>query len=55
MEWLIGIYLVIGVITTIARMGKPAPLKPAWMLGKSNPIMVALFFALHSIFWPFAK
>lgn len=56
MEWLIGIYLVIGLLKTIGRMGNPNPaLKPVWMSTEGNPLRLALFFTLHTVFWPFAR
>lgn len=56
MEWLVGLYLLIGVLKTVGRMGNPIPsLKPNWMSSESNPIKVAIFFTLHTMFWPFTK
>jgi hypothetical protein len=56
MEWLVGIYLVIGVFKTLGRLANPNPaLKPIWMSAERNPLKLALFFTLHSVLWPFSK
>lgn len=56
MEWLIGIYLVIGVHKTIIRLGERNPaLKPVWMTLERNPIKIMLLFTFHVLVWPLAK
>jgi hypothetical protein len=56
MEWLIVIYLVVGVFKTINRYVNPNPaLKPLWMLLERNPIKITLLFTFHVLFWPLAK
>ena len=55
MEWLIGIYLAVGIFKTLGRMGNPNPaLKPVWMSLERNPIKIVLFFTLHVLIWPLA-
>ncbi len=55
-EWIIGIYLVIGVLKTLARLGNPNPaLKPTWMSIEKNPLKFCLYFTFHSVAWPLAR
>ncbi len=56
MEWLIGIYLAVGVFKTLGRMGNPNPgLKPVWMTVERNPIKFVLFFIFHVVAWPLVR
>lgn len=56
MEWLLGAYLVVGVIKTLGRINTPNPaMKPTWMISVKNPLIFAVLFALHAVLWPFAK
>lgn len=56
MEWLIGIYLAIGVLKTLSRLGNPNPaLKPTWMSIERNPLKIVIFFTLHVLVWPLAR
>ena len=55
MEWMIGIYLVIGVFKTLALLGNSNPaVKPVWMTTERNPVVLAVAFTLHALLWPFA-
>ncbi|MGQ0511537.1 MAG: hypothetical protein ACT4P9_13090 [Betaproteobacteria bacterium] len=56
MEWLAGIYLVVGVFKTIARLGHPNPGKrPAWLALTRNPLVRAVYFTMNVFFWPFLR
>ncbi len=56
MEWLIGIYLAIGVLKSLALFGDANPaVKPLWMLIEKNPLKLALYFTFHVILWPIAR
>ena len=56
MEWIVGIYIVVGVFKTFGRMGKPNPGdQPLWLFTERNPLMLAMFFTLNVLFWPFAR
>lgn len=56
MEWLIGIYLAIGVIKTLNRLGNSNPaLKPVWMSLERNPLKIVIYFTLHVLSWPLAR
>lgn len=56
MEWLIVIYLVVGVFKTVNRYANPNPaLKPVWMSLERNPIKITLLFTFHVLIWPLAK
>ena len=56
MEWLIGIYLVVGVIKTLALLANPNPaVKPIWMSTERNPLKLAIYFTAHAIAWPFIR
>lgn len=52
MEWLIGIYLAIGVLRTIKRMSATAPDRPIWMNLERNRIKFAALFTVHALLWP---
>ena len=53
MEWIVGIYLSIGVINTLVRYSNPNPMiKPAWMFGPQNPLVLAILFTVYTLFWP---
>jgi len=55
-EWLVAIYLIVGVFKTLRRMGNPNPaLKPAWLLGERNLLTVALYFTINVLTWPFLR
>jgi hypothetical protein len=55
MEWLVAIYLVVGVVKTLSLLGNPdAAVKPVWMTSERNPLVLAIAFAFHSLLWPFA-
>lgn len=55
MEWLIIIYLVVGVFKTLGRLGNPNPAqKPVWMSLEQNPLKIVLYFTLHVLIWPLA-
>jgi hypothetical protein len=54
MEWVIGIYLAIGVIKGLGKLSNSDPSqKPAWMSGSLNPLTLAFMFTLYVLFWPF--
>lgn len=56
MEWLIGIYLVVGLVKTLGKLGNSNPgAKPAWMVMEKNPLTWSLYFCLYVLIWPFAK
>lgn len=55
MEWIIGIYLLVGVFKSLNRLAEPNPAKkPVWMSLERNPIKIALLFTFHTLAWPFA-
>ena len=56
MEWLIGIYLVVGVIKTLVLLANPNPAeKPLWMSTERNPFKLAIYFTAHAAAWPFIR
>jgi len=53
MEWLVGIYLGIGVLKTISRFSNPNPaLKPIWMSTEKDTFKIAFMFTIYTLFWP---
>jgi hypothetical protein len=55
MEWLIGIYLAVGIIKTLNRLANPNPaLKPSWMSLERDPIKITLLFTFNVLLWPLA-
>jgi len=56
MEWLIVVYLVIGIFKTLGRYADPNPeRKPLWMITEKNPLSLLFFGLMHALFWPFIK
>ena len=56
MEWIIGIYIAVGVVKTIGRMGNPNPgLRPAWFVLERGALTLAIYFTLNVLAWPFAR
>jgi hypothetical protein len=56
MEWIIGVYLVIGVFKTIGKFSDPNPaVKPLWMSTESDGFKMAVIFTIYSLFWPFTR
>lgn len=56
MEWILGLYLIVGIIKTMNRLANPNPaLKPIWMSTERNPIKLAFYFTFHTLLWPIAK
>jgi len=56
MEWLVGIYLGIGVLKTLGTLGKSDPgLKPTWMSIERNPLMFCVYFTLYAVTWPIPR
>ena len=56
MEWLFGIYLIIGVFKTVSKLGSSdVGAKPLWMMTEKNPLKFCAYFTLYALVWPFAK
>ena len=56
MEWLIGIYLVIGLFKGIGRIADGNPLnKPGWMSSERNPLAYSFYFCMYVLFWPLIR
>ena len=56
MEWLIGIYTVVGVFKTLSKFGNPNPaLKPVWMLVERNPLKFILYCTVYVFTWSLAS
>jgi hypothetical protein len=55
MEWLIGIYLGIGLLVTMKRLSASPANRPAWMNLERNPMKFAALFTLHTVLWPIAR
>jgi len=55
-EWIVGIYLAIGLFKAFGTIGNPNPaLKPIWMSTERNPLTWVMYFTLYVIFWPFPR
>jgi len=53
MEWLIGLYFVIGLMKAASRLGSANPaVKPIWALTETNPLKRAFFFLIYVSLWP---
>ncbi len=56
MEWIIGIYIAVGVFRAIGKLADDNPVnKPLWMLTEKDPLTRAFFFSMYVLFWPFSK
>lgn len=56
MEWIIGIYLVVGVVKTFGRMARSNPGdRPLWLVTERNPLMLAIYFTFNVMAWPFLR
>lgn len=55
MEWIIGIYVAIGLFKTLKKLSSDAFVKPIWMYSQKNPILWALGFVMYVLMWPIAK
>lgn len=53
MEWIIGIYLAIGVLRTIKKIIYACPSKkPVWMTIEDNSLAFVLYFTIYVLLWP---
>ena len=56
MEWIIGIYIIVGIFKGLGRALDSNPLnKPQWMLTEKNPLAWSFFFCIYVLFWPLIK
>lgn len=55
MEWIIGIYVAIGVFKAIGTLSADPTDRPIWMSTQRNPFLWALLFMLYSLVWPIVK
>ena len=55
MEWIIGIYIAIGLFKIFGLLFADITKKPMWMYTEKNPLVWALFFVACVIAWPLAK
>lgn len=55
MEWIIGIYFVIGLFKAIGKLGADATDRPIWMNTQRNPLVWALGFLFYVLLWPIAR
>jgi hypothetical protein len=55
-EWVIGIYLAVGVFKAFAALSNPNPaLKPIWMSSERHPLRWTVLFTVYVVGWPFAR
>lgn len=56
MEWIVGIYLVIGIFKTIGKFSSDNPaIKPLWMSTETDGFKLAVMFTIYTLFWPLAR
>jgi hypothetical protein len=54
MTWIIGLYLVWGVLKILGLVGSAnIPNKPMWIYAEKNPIKWVCYFTLSAAVWPF--
>lgn len=55
MEWIVGLYVAVGLFKAWGKLLSDASDKPMWMYTEKNPIRWALYFVAYVAIWPFAK
>ena len=54
MEWIVGIYLAIGLYKVGGKLIADVPDQPMWMYSQKNPLIWALYFCMYVAAWPIA-
>lgn len=54
MEWIIGIYLAVGLYKVWGKLVADVPDQPLWMYSQKNPLLWALSFCIYVAIWPLA-
>ena len=55
MEWIIGVYIAIGVFKAVGKLGADPTERPIWMSTQKNPVIWALQFLIYALMWPLAR
>lgn len=55
MEWIVGIYLLVGLVKSISKLGANPMEQPGWMRSQRNPLVWSMLFAFYVIAWPLQK
>jgi hypothetical protein len=56
MEWIIGIYLVVGVFIALSVVCQETnEKKPLWMYTKKNSFVWSFYFLMYVLTWPFGR
>ena len=55
MEWIVGIYLAIGLLKGIGKLSADPTDKPIWMYSEKNPLVWSLYFLGYVLIWPLAR
>ena len=55
MEWVVGIYLAVGLFKALGKVVADAPDKPLWMHSERNPLVWSLYFLAYVLVWPIAR
>jgi hypothetical protein len=54
-EWIIGIYVTIGLFKGGRKLLADVPNKPMWMYTQTNQLLWALSFVMYVLLWPLSK
>lgn len=55
MEWIVGLYFVVGIWKALLRTQADTPHKPMWMYTEKNPVKWCAFFTVYASVWPVIK
>lgn len=55
MEWIIGIYIAVGLIKALGKVTADPTDRPLWMSLDKNPLSWAVKFLFYVLMWPLAK
>jgi hypothetical protein len=55
MEWVVGIYLAVGLYKAFETLASDVTDRPLWMYSQRNPLVWALCFVAYVFIWPVAR
>lgn len=55
MEWIVGIYVAIGLFKVWGKLVAEVVDKPMWMYTQKNPVLWSLSLVVYVLIWPLAK
>ena len=55
MEWVIGIYLAVGLFKALGTLAADVTDRPMWMYSQKNPLVWSMCFCIYVLIWPLAR